>query len=277
MSSSPNVNSIVFNLAGGAVLLIVGGYMITSFLTTPAILACTTRYPAGQQFSLRDVQGEPLSPIELQGRTGSREWGLLKNAKVVGGKKGASLEVTLATTEDEDRASQNGVGFVWPVREMSKASAACLSYGAYIPAGFAFKESGLMPGLYGANDLSQIDELAPEDSFATRMGWATAGDVGVDVRIPAHNGYWEGAMRKFVWPTGRWVKVEQEVILNTPENADGMLRVWVDGALTINRKKVTFRKSPQAGFSGVVADIGYARTLSDVVALHFSPFVVQWQ
>jgi hypothetical protein len=279
MSTSPDLRSIAFNVAGGGVLLIVASYMVYSYVTTPAIVACTSRYPAGQQFTLRNSSGKPLSVAELQGHTGSREWGLLKNAKVLAGERGESLEVTLASTdtEEEETASQNGVGFVWPVRELGKASAACLSYGVFIPAGFAFKEPGLLPGLYGASDLSQIDELAPDDSFVSRMGWSNGGDVGVDVRVPAHNGYWEGATRKKRWATGRWVRVEQEIALNAPGQADGALRVWIDGALTINRTQMVLRKSALSVLSGVVSDIGYARSLSDVATLRVSPFIVQWQ
>lgn len=277
MSSSSNINSIAFNVAGSAVLVIVVGYMIMSYLTTPAVVACTQRYQAGQQFTLNDLDGGPLSPIELQGRTGTREWGLLKNAKVLGSKASSNLEISLASTEDEDHASQNGVGFVWPVRELGKATAACLSYGTFLPSGFAFKEPGFLPGLYSAADLAQIDDPQPEDSFAVRMGWATGGDVGIDVRTPTHTGYWEGATHKKLWPVGRWVKVEQEVILNETGKSNGALRVWIDGALTINKSGVPLRNSVRPGLSGVVADIGYARSLSDVAALKFSPFMVQWQ
>jgi hypothetical protein len=277
MSSSPNVNSIVFNLAGGAVLVVVAGYMVVSYFTTPVVPACTARYAAGQQFILHDSSGSALTSVQLQGRTGAREWGLLKNAKVVVSNSRESLEVKLASTEDEDHPAQNGVGFVWPMRELSHASAACLSYGAYLPAGFAFKEVGVLPGLYGAADMTQIDELQPEDAFAMRMSWYSAGDIGVDVRIPGHNGYWEGATRKKTWPTGRWVSIQQEVILNTPGKADGTLRVWIDGALTVNRSGLALRGSQRSGFSGVVADIGYARTLSDIATLRLSPFIVQWQ
>jgi hypothetical protein len=279
MSTTPDLKSIAFNVAGGGVLLVVAGYMAYSYFTTPAILACTSRYPAGQQFTLRGSSGKPMSTAELQGRTGSREWGLLKNAKVLAGEHGESLEVTLASTEteEEETASQNGVGFVWPIRELGKASGACLSYGVFLPQGFAFKEAGLLPGLYGASDISQIDELAPEDSFATRMGWSNGGDVGVDVRAPARNGYWEAPSRKKIWSTGRWVRVEQEIALNAPGQTDGALRIWIDGALTINRTGLMLRKSHLSGLSGVVSDIGYARTLSDVAALRVSPFVVQWQ
>ncbi|MEQ1651502.1 MAG: polysaccharide lyase [Hyphomicrobium sp.] len=278
MASSKSLNSIVFNLLGGGVLVTVVGYMIMSYFTTPLVEPCTTRFAAGQQFTFHDANGKALSPVELQGRTGSREWGLLQNARVVQSSGGSTtLEVTIASTENEELNSQNGVGFTWQVPELEKASAACLSYSAYLPKGFGFKEPGHLPGLFGAADVTQIDALKPEEGFATRMGWGAAGDFGVDVRVPTIGGFFEGPRRRTVWDTGRWVNIEQEVRLNTPGQANGILRVWADGALTINRQGLTFRNAPEATFSGVVADIGYARTLSDIAKIRVSSFLVQGQ
>jgi hypothetical protein len=280
MSSSNSFNSIAFNVVGAAILLVVVGYMGVSYVTTPAVQRCTTRYPSGQLFALSTAEGRAMSPVELQGRTGNREWGLLKNAKVLPAAKGggtAVLEVSLATTENEDLVNQNGVGFTWSVPAANKSSSACLSYSVLLPKGFAFNEAGYLPGLYGANDIDQIDVLKPEEGFATRMAWAEAGDLGVDVRVPSAGGHFEGARSKTLWETGRWTKVEQEVKLNTPGKEDGILRIWIDGALTINRQGIVFRMTPETGINGVVADIGYARTLSDVVEVGVSPFIVQWQ
>lgn len=280
MSSTPSLNSMLFNLAGGVVLLTAAGYMVTSYFLTPAVEPCVSRFPSGVQMTFDGANGKPMTPVELQARSGSREWGLLKNAKVVtgaGAPAGGALEVSLASTDDEENTSQNGVGFTWQLPELTKASSACLSYSAYLPSGFAFKEHGLLPGLFGASDITQIDEVKPEDSFATRMGWAESGDLGVDVRIPASTGYWEVPRRKLIWPTGRWVAVQQEIKLNTPGQGDGALRVWIDGSLMVDSRELTLRKSQQSVLSGVVSDIGYARTLSDVAAVRVSPFTIQWQ
>ncbi len=271
----------LFNVGGGAILLTVVGYAITSFFTTPAVMPCTSRFPSGVQLAFARENGKLLSPVELQARSGSREWGLLKNAHISpsaqGTPSGGALEVKLASTENEDQTSQNGVGFIWQLPEVAKASSACLSYSAFVPADFKFNEPGYLPGLFGAADVTQIDELQPEDSFAIRMGWAEAGDVGIDVRVPTSAGYWEGAAHKKLWPTGRWVKVEQEVRLNTPGQDNGALRLWIDGGLIINRAGIELRKTSQSQLSGVVSDIGYARTLSDVAVVKVSPFIVQWQ
>ena len=135
----------------------------------------------------------------------------------------------------------------------------------------------MLPGLFGASDVSQIDELEPADGFAVRVAWGQAGDAGMDVRIPSSSGFWETPPRKTNWPLGRWVTVEQEVHLNTPGTDDGAMRLWIDGALTIDRGRMPLRNSAQSVLSGVVADIGYARTLSAPAHVRVSPFLLQWQ
>lgn len=279
MSSPKSLNSMLFNIAGVAVLLTAAGYMVVSFVMTPAVLLCSARFPTGVQMTYDAPNGQPLTPVELQGRSGLREWGLLKNAKVVpaNGMTGGVLEVSLASTDDEDKANQNGVSFTWQPHQLSKASAACLSYSVYLPEKFAFNEPGFLPGLFGASDLSQVDEKVPLDGFAARIGWAQAGDFGVDMRVSTVSGYWEGASSKTVWPRGRWVKVEQEIQLNKPGQSDGVMQVWLDGALTINAGGLKLRDTAQSVMSGAVSDIGYARTLSDPAIVRVSPFVLQWQ
>ena len=281
MNMPKNFNSIIFNLAGVAVMLTAGGYMVMSFLLTPRVEVCTKRYAPGQQFVYDSIKGKPLTPIDLQARSGSREWGLLQNAKIVKGDDGAPgsiLEVSLAATGNEDKIDQNGVGFIWPVSDLAKASAGCLSYSAYLPAKFDFKDAGFLPGLYGAADVTQIDEIKPEAAFVARMGWATGGDLGVELRLPGEQGgYWQGASRRTTWGTGRWVRVEQEVKLNTQGSQDGLLRVWIDGYLTIDKAGIDYRRGSDAVFSGIVSDIGYQHSASTVAALRLSPFTIQWQ
>ncbi len=274
------MNSILFNMAGGAVLLTVVGYMITSFIVTPAVLPCTQRYPSGFQLTFDTSDGKPLHAVDLQARSGSREWGLLNNAKVVDRADKSSshvLEVKLAPVDEDEGTTQNGVGFTWQPHEIANATSACLSYSVFLADDFTFKEKGVLPGLFGASDVTQIDELSPDDAFAVRVGWGQAGDAGLDVRRPASSGYWETPPRKTMWPVGRWVNIEQEVKLNTPGQDDGQLRLWFNGVLTIDRGGLPLRKSAQSELTGVVADIGYARTISAPAHVRVSPFLLQWQ
>jgi len=275
-----NNGTILFNLVGVAILLTVAAYMGYGFFHSDASPACATRYPAGKQFAFDSRSGKPLSPIELQGRVGSREWGVLKNTRIVqsaGSPNGASLQVDLATTGDDDEPNRNGVGFTWPSSELAKATSVCLSYSVLLPPKFDFAEPGYLPGLYSVADIADLDAKSPSEGFAARVAWARGGNVGVDVRTPGTGSFWQGAATSEQWPLGRWVPVEQEIALNSAGAENGTLRLWVDGKLRVENQAVLFKSDSSPGLSGVVADISYARAPSVPAALQVSPFVVQWQ
>ena len=104
-----NSGAIVFNLSGGAILITVFAYMGFAFFHTDIVAPCTARYPAGKQFALDSQRGNLLTPIELQGRAGSREWGILTNAQILGSGAGndAVMQVSLASTDVDDETARN--------------------------------------------------------------------------------------------------------------------------------------------------------------------------
>src|SRR6185312_13651123 len=109
-------SALIFNMSGSAVLLTVIAYIGYAVFHRDVVSPCATRYAAGKQFAFDDQSGHFLTPIELQGRAGSRQWGILKNAEIVnsGDEAGsASLRVALQPAADDDHPSRNGAGFVW--------------------------------------------------------------------------------------------------------------------------------------------------------------------
>ena len=126
------------------------------------------------------------------------------------------------------------------------------------------------------SEQNALDQVPPVSGAVARMGWVDGGELGVEVRTPATNGFWLGATH-LSWPTGRWVSIEQEVKLNTPGSADGLIRVWVDGELKVESLDMDLRGSDHFALSGVVSDIGYARTAADPAVIQITPFAIQWQ
>lgn len=271
---------LIFNLSGGVILLTVAMYMGYSFFRGEDVTPCATRYPAGKQFAFDTRGGKPLSPIEMQGRAGSREWGVLNNTRVRKAAdipRGFSLKVDLAPTGDEANENQNGIGFVWPNQNMSQAKSACLSYNVFLPQKYAFPEPGIFPGIYSTSDIWDLDSREMSEGFAARVGWGQGGDVGLDMKSARGGSFWQGSTSRSTWPLGRWVPVEQEVIINRAGVADGIVRLWVDGHLRVDRRDLELRYNRREQLSGVVADVGYARTASDPISVMLSPFVLQWQ
>ena len=285
-----SLNSVLFNVAGLGLVVFLGAYMIQAALHTETVPRCSTRYGNGQQFSLQNGAGVPMTPIELQARLPSREWGLLSNARVVSAvDKGSLLQVALGLTpEARERAKReadpdeevekvrDGVGFLWRPQNIEESRSACLTYRVYLSKGFAFDGRGTLPGLYAVEEGANIDASQPEQGFVSRLGWDQAGSIGVSLKTPLTAGMWIPA-RGFQWPVNRWVTVEQEVVLNTPQKRDGVVRIWVDGALKIEHTGLDLGAAEGAGLGCVVADIGSTEQVAVPARVTLSPFIVQAQ
>lgn len=271
-----NKNAVLFNLGGASILVFVAGYMATSFIATHTVEQCSLRFPAGVQFALDGANGAPLSSIEMQAQAGMRAWGMLENAKVIQSDDAVApkrLAVTLAPTSSGESETENGMGFVWPVSSLQAANSACLSYSVMLPADASLNAPARLPGIAG------FDEDADPDAqmMMAHMGWSSTGEVGVEIRAPASNEGWIGAKKKTNWPLGRWVRVDQEVVLNTPGKSNGVVRVWVDGELRLENESLNMRPSTEMKLSGVVADTGYVRKQGEPTTVSMTPFVVQWK
>ncbi len=276
----PNLQTVLFNGAGVAILVTVAGYMANSFFTTEQMPRCSQRYPAGQQFSMQNSSGGVMSPIELQASLPSREWGLLRNARVVMSKDNQShfLQVALAATDDEENTRENGVGFVWKPKKLEGARSACLSYKIFLSKDFKFAGEGYLPGLFAVPDIESLDQPQPAGGFVARLGWQRDGAVYVALNTaPNTSGRWIGANSRAVWPVGTWVDVEQEIRLNEKGKANGLLRVWMDGKLHLDNGKLDLGANDEISLSGIVSDIRYLRGPIATSRLTVSPFVVQWQ
>ncbi len=282
--SKLNVNSILFNAAGAGVVLIVAGYIVRSFIIGEDIPQCSQRYTNGQQLSLQSARGVALSPLELQARVSSREWGLLNNARVVeaSDKSAMYLQVAMTSAANEPVDSEaaptttNGVGFAWQPQSMSGTRAACLSYRVYLPKDFSFAGPGWLPGLFAASSVAELDEAQPKAGFVSRLGWKKDGVLGMEFRTPASAGHWLAA-KGMRWPTDRWVTIQQEIVLNSKDKANGLVRLWIDGELKVETNSINLGATEHTVLSGVVADIGYNRDRSQTGRLTVSPFLVQKQ
>lgn len=273
---------------GGAVFGIVTvGLMINSHLAPETYPACTARYAQAGMFALKGASGSTLQPVELQSRLAGHEWGVLHNIAVrsdASAPMGAAMAVRFEAggkLDRDTRTASGGIGFKWQPRFLDKAASACLSYSVKLGDGFKFANGGTLPGLFGASLNARINN---KEDFSVRMRWLKGGRLGVqqteetarDSRpVPIDEKWLE-------MPVGRWVEIEQEVVLNTPGQSDGVLRVWVDGKLHMNAGGLSFRKSADATFAGVIADTHYADSIMDwqpapnATTIELSPLLVRW-
>ena len=275
-----NTKTIAFNGAG--ILLGVGllGYVVKDALTTEQMPGCVERYPVGTEFSLIGEDGAPMSPIELQARTGITSVGILENASVIQTPKSgkAVLQVSLNSrkTLSEETSDPGGIGFNWSPSQMQQANAACLSYKVWLPKKFEFGQGGLLFGLAGG------PQEGEDTAIASRVEWREKGQGQLRLRIAGSEKFNSSGTQKFRLRAGGWTSVQQEVVLNTPGKPNGALRLWLNGDLVINRTNIAWRKQQDVTLSNVQADIRYllmqGRSKSKVSSkLRLSPPVVSWR
>ena len=280
-------------LYNGAVALFVlgtaalaGRHMLISDSEPP----CGERYVNAMLFSWQRPTGEPLAVADLQAKLGGRDWGLLDNVRFVRDQDGPApivLEVSIARSgaRAAGRDARGGMGFRWLPSQLKGASAACLAYSIWLPNDFDFATGGSLPGLFGGEDGGPAAAGRPAAAFAARPIWRedaraevyTATAQAPDGQLIAIDPNW------FRLTPGRWVRLEQEIVLNHPGAQDGILRIWIDGNLKLERSRLAFRDNTGQGFKGIAADVHYGRTdqvaavTGKDTAIRLSPFELRWR
>jgi len=280
-------------LFNGAVALFVvatAGLAVQHMLTTSSEPPCAERYTTAMLFSWQRPGGEALSRTDLQARLGGSDWGLLDNVRFVRDGDAPApvvLEVSLSkpAARGASEESPGGMGFRWMPSQLEKASAACLSYGVWLPTDLNFAAGGSLPGLYGGNRHGQPTSGSAAKGFATHLTWGEEARADVHVvTVDAPEGQSIGIDPTwFRLRTGRWVNIEQEIVLNHPGVHDGILRVFIDGVLKLERRRLAFRDEAGQGFKGVIADVHYGKAGQVVTVagkdtiVRLSPFELRWR
>ena len=167
---------------------------------------------------------------------------------------------------------------------MTAAKAACLTYNVWLPDDFNFGTGGSLPGLFGGETTDAPTSNTPA-GFSARNAWTEDGLAQVrTVTVTEPKGASYGVdPGRLQLERGRWIRLEQEVILNQPGEDDGVLRVWVDGKLRFENKAMAFRKNEQSLLRGVIADVHYSNSAltaaiaPKTTALRLTPFELRWE
>jgi hypothetical protein len=291
MSQQVPAKLIVNGVGAVAALIVVGWLGYTAFDSDEAAV-CEGRYPSSTLFALTSGSGETVSLSELQARIGSREWGLLQNARIIEPEASGQPPVLAVTLGKGTSAgykpdqTRGGIGFSWTPADMRDASpkAACLTYRVFLPNGFKNSIGGTLPGLAIGAAFDPRGEAIVGEGAAVRPGWNREGNAYVNVQYATAEG-WKNPTAissKTRWPVGRWVTVEQEVILNDVGKKNGVVRLWLDGAIAGENKKLALRGEEGLAMAGVIADAHYGSitnlaTAPEDAEIRLSPFVVRWQ
>jgi hypothetical protein len=224
-----------------------------------------------------------LTAADLQGGLGGRDFGLSRNVDITRVKDGGvpiAMVVNLpkgTASAPAATLSDAGMSFPWEPRALQGISAACLSYQAMLPVNFDPSVGGALPGIRGS-DREQTD------TFVARPSWRASGEGGADAILATGSERHTYGLEPagYALPRGQWMRVDEEVVLNAPGRKDGTLRLWIDGALVLERFDMEYRTTPAITISGVAANVFYgsdsvvARAPRDT-KIWLSPFEIRWQ
>lgn len=278
----PDTKVIVFNAAAVLITAAAVVGLLRSLLIKPTSIPCSERYDHSTAFAL-ERGGVMLTAADLQSSLAGKDVGVIDNVSIgrtTDGPAPLAITVRLPKGSTSPHGSpRGGISFPWDPRAVQGKTTACLSYSVLLPADFAFNRGGALPGISGAEP-----GMPSPDAFTARMAWREDGRGGVTLRVTSAGETRSVAAEgeTFDFPRGRWVRFEQEVALNRPKEADGVLRVWVDGALAVERTDLVYRTRPGVTVSGVAADVFYGTADGAGAApadtkISLTPFDIRWQ
>ncbi len=281
MKKMPDAKVIVFNAAAILITVAAVAGLARSLFTSPTAAPCNERYINSTAFALERA-GVVLTTADLQSSLGGDDAGVIDDvsiAKLPNGPAPVVMTVRMPKGSTSPNGSpKGGMSFPWLPRPVQGKTAACLSYSVLLPPNFEFNRGGVLPGIRGMEP-----DMPSPDEFTARMVWREDGEGGANLRVASAGetrslpAYREG----FAIPRGRWVKLDQEVVLNAPKQADGVLRVWIDGALALERTDLIYRSKPSVVVSGVAAEVYYGTSDGAGAApadtqISLTPFVMRW-
>lgn len=123
---------------------------------------------------------------------------------------------------------------------------------------FDFVRGGKLPGLAGGLRLSYPKlPRGGETGFTARLMWRERGGGEVYAYLlntPKTGVYYGESIGRDSWSflPGTWYSIEEQLILNHPEQNDGIIRVFVDGQLKLEAQGVRIRSGANVRIDGLI-------------------------
>ncbi len=277
--------ALIINAMLGTTILAGFASFIHTTFARPYAEVCTARYH--RQLSLKlDRDGEALTPADVQAFSNGQDEGVLENLSIAAFNTGPSkyaMGIKIAEKSMEQRTGRGpagGVSFPWMPSSIEQPQAACLSYNVFLPADFDFGTGGTLPGFFGATVNGQFGDTP---GFSTQLGWGEGGAPKVYLQIKADPAARAAAFPAYdrTIPRGRWVRVDQELVLNSANQPDGVARLWFDGKLEAEVKAAEIRPGAEVAIAGVTGDVYYGGSGTMGIApkeatVWLSPFELRW-
>jgi hypothetical protein len=114
---------------------------------------------------------------------------------------------------------------------------------------------GKLPSLHGGFKIP-TPGVSPngEDSWLARFWWSADGKGSVVAHYPDETSRWGEPLERignFQFERGVIHTLGLEVVMNTPEQHDGIVRAWLDGVLVVERVDIRWRDIPELKIDGL--------------------------
>jgi hypothetical protein len=104
--------------------------------------------------------------------------------------------------------------------------------------GFDWSRGGKMPGLAGATAPTGCVDVTGT-GFTARMMWHENGRLtGYTYALDQNTGCGNSLETGFNFSVGRWYSIKERVKLNTGRNSNGVLQIWVDDRMVVDRSNI---------------------------------------
>jgi len=109
-----------------------------------------------------------------------------------------------------------------------------------------FSKGGKLPGL-GGGKCNTGGKKSTGDGWSARYMWREKGKLILYLyHLDQKSRFGDQIALSQTLKAGHWYRLTQRIRLNTDSQANGILQVWVDGKLKLNRKDIRFREGGQA-------------------------------
>ncbi|MCH4563308.1 hypothetical protein MKP05_09220 [Halomonas sp. EGI 63088] len=223
-------------------------------LGIPGVEACSARYTEVDA-PRPSAAGNGHDAIR-EGFDTRRHWGTKQNVDRLGadqtglGEPGLRVHYPADTSSPGD-GEKGGAGFYTEPAALAGAERACLTYRVRFEPGFDFVKGGKLPGLYGGDAPSGGETADGENGFSMRLMWREQGQGELYEYVVDQTGTSVGR-GTWTFPSGQWVTIEQEIVLNDPEESNGLARLWIDGQPVLEQRDIVYRTTPDLTIDGLM-------------------------
>lgn len=183
----------------------------------------------------------PLSNQELIDEGGNMEWiGLNNNSTIVEDSKRSNV-LDVKYPKGTVGPTTNGSQFLKTLPR--EGTDFYLDYYVKFQDGFDFKLGGKLPGLTsGGSTFTGGTHPDNGEGWSARYMWQGNGKIIVYLYYVEMDGEWgESVPLNVNFQTGKWYRITQRIKLNSNRDANGLLQVWIDGSLVLDRSDIVFR------------------------------------